>query len=90
MPHVRPYLDLHMTAGGAHFISHADGVIAQHFIGTDENERRRQARRVPVKRRGVWVARVGAGEAEIDQTWRQFDRYPRRRKSFPGPNSRGP
>src|SRR6266478_8994616 len=37
----------------------------------------RQAGRVPVKRRGVWIARVSAGEAKIDETRRQFDRYQR-------------
>src|SRR5258708_17536872 len=77
MPHVRPYVDLDVTAGGAHFISYSYSVVAQHFITADENERRRQAGRVPVKRRGVRIARVSAGEAKIDETWRQFDRYQR-------------
>ncbi len=53
MPHVRPYLDLDVTAVGAHFISYSYSVVAQHFIAADENKRRRQAGRVPVKRRGV-------------------------------------
>src|SRR5258708_34529440 len=77
MPHVRPYLDLDVTAGGAHFISYSYSVVAQHFITADENKRRREAGRVPVKRRGVRIARVSAGEAKIAETWRQFDRYQR-------------
>ena len=37
MPHVRPYLDLDVTAGGAHFVSYSYSVVAQHFITADEN-----------------------------------------------------
>jgi hypothetical protein len=70
MPHVLPYLDFHAAARDTHFVGHPHRVIAQHFVATHQNEGWGQAGQVAVKRRGVWMARVCAGEAKIHYTWR--------------------
>jgi hypothetical protein len=49
----------------------------QYLVAADQDERRGQAGRIAVKGQDVRVARVGAGEAKFDDTWRKFDRYQR-------------
>ena len=73
MPHVRharPYFELDLTPGGAHAIGHPHGVVAQHLIAADLNDRRGQPGGIAVKRRDIGSARIGAGEIVIDEQWR--------------------
>jgi hypothetical protein len=71
MPHVLPHLSFHSATCNAHFVRHPHRVIAQHFVATHQDECGWQAAQFAVKRRGVWVARVCAGEAKFDHTRRQ-------------------
>src|SRR5262249_36257244 len=74
VPHARRDLELHVAAGGAHFLGHPRGIVAQHVVAADLDERRRQAARVAVERRRVRVTRIGAGEEKLDHTRRELDR----------------
>src|SRR5262245_27186909 len=61
MRHARPHLDLDLASRRAQLVRHPHGIVAQDFVAADMDQRRRQAGRIAVKRRGVLMARVGTG-----------------------------